>query len=163
MLIVALPLLFKVIIDDGVPRTTGASWSPSRWSRGHRRPRRAAHPLFQRLLSSQVGEGLIFDLRTQVFEHLQRMPIAFFTRTQTGALVTRLNSDVMDAQRAFTDDLLVGGRQRHRPRGRARHDAPCPGRSRSSHWLLPLFLLPARWVGKRIQAITREATTSTRP
>ena len=53
----------------------------------------------------RIGEGLIFDLRTEVFDHVQRMPIAFFTRTQTGALVSRLNNDVIGAQQAFTSTL----------------------------------------------------------
>ena len=56
-------------------------------------------------LSSRIGESLIFDLRTQVFAHVQRMSLAFFTRTQTGALVSRLNNDVIGAQRAFTSTL----------------------------------------------------------
>src|SRR5215469_8854753 len=61
--------------------------------------------LGQRYVSAKIGEGLIYDMRTQVFDHVQRMPIAFFTRTQTGALVTRLNNDVLGAQEAFTDVL----------------------------------------------------------
>ena len=61
----------------------------------------------QRWFSSRIGEGLIFDLRTQVFAHVQRMPVAFFTRTQTGALVSRLNNDVIGAQQAFTSTLSV--------------------------------------------------------
>ena len=56
-------------------------------------------------LSSRIGEGLIYDLRTQVFAHVQRQSLAFFTRTQTGALVSRLNNDVIGAQRAFTSTL----------------------------------------------------------
>ena len=62
--------------------------------------------LAQRSISSRIGEGLIFDMRTQVFGHVQRMPIAFFTRTQTGALISRLNNDVLGAQQAFTDTLV---------------------------------------------------------
>ena len=65
----------------------------------------AAVGLLERLKSSQLGEGLILDLRRRVFEHVQRMPIAFFTRTRTGALVSRLNNDVIGAQRAFTSAL----------------------------------------------------------
>ena len=56
-------------------------------------------------LSSRIGEGLIYDLRTRVFAHVQRQSLAFFTRTQTGALVSRLNNDVIGAQRAFTSTL----------------------------------------------------------
>ena len=61
--------------------------------------------LVTRWLSASIGEGLILDLRTAVFDHVQRMPIAFFTRTQTGALVSRLNNDVIGAQRAFSNTL----------------------------------------------------------
>jgi ABC-type multidrug transport system fused ATPase/permease subunit len=61
--------------------------------------------LVQRWFSSRIGEGLILDLRTAVFDHVQRMPVAFFTRTRTGALVSRLNNDVLGAQRAFSDTL----------------------------------------------------------
>ena len=61
--------------------------------------------LVTRWLSARIGEGLILDLRTTVFDHVQRMPIAFFTRTRTGALVSRLNNDVIGAQRAFSDTL----------------------------------------------------------
>src|SRR3546814_8944102 len=61
--------------------------------------------VFSGWFSSRIGEGLIFDLRTQVFAHVQRQSIAFFTRTQTGALVSRLNNDVIGAKRAFTSTL----------------------------------------------------------
>ena len=61
--------------------------------------------ILTRWLSARIGEGLILDLRTAVFDHVQRMPIAFFTRTRTGALVSRLNNDVIGAQRAFSDTL----------------------------------------------------------
>ena len=115
--------------------------------------------LAQRWYSARIGEGLIYDLRTQVFGHVQRMPLAFFTRTQTGALVTRLNNDVIGAQQAFTSTLSgvvsnVVSARRSSPARCSR----CPGRSRSAALvLLPLFLLPARWVGRRLQGITREA------
>ncbi|HEY1827188.1 MAG TPA: ABC transporter transmembrane domain-containing protein, partial [Acidimicrobiales bacterium] len=61
--------------------------------------------LFERRISAYIGEGLIFDMRAKVFRHIQRMPLAFFTRTQTGALISRLNNDVIGAQQAFTDLL----------------------------------------------------------
>jgi ATP-binding cassette subfamily B protein len=61
--------------------------------------------LAQRWYSARIGEGIILDLRTKVYDHVQRMPLQFFTRTQTGALVSRLNNDVMGAQRAFTSTL----------------------------------------------------------
>jgi ABC-type multidrug transport system fused ATPase/permease subunit len=65
----------------------------------------AAVSLVTRWLSSTIGEGLILDLRTAVFDHVQKIPVAFFTRTRTGALVSRLGNDVMGAQRAFSDTL----------------------------------------------------------
>ncbi|GAA1754430.1 ABC transporter ATP-binding protein [Kocuria aegyptia] len=114
--------------------------------------------VLNRWLSSLIGEGLILDLRTAVYEHVQRMPIAFFTRTRTGALVSRLNNDVIGAQRAFSNTLsgvvsnvvsliltvivMV-----------------------SISWqvtalsvlLLPIFLVPARAMGGRLAALQREA------
>lgn len=118
----------------------------------------AALGLLTRRLSANIGEGLILDLRTAVFDHVQRMPVAFFTRTRTGALVSRLNNDVIGAQRAFSDTLsgvvsnavtllltfvvMVG-----------------------ISWqitllallILPMFLLPARRVGRRLATLRREA------
>ena len=73
--------------------------------RGHRDRGGGASGSSQRWLSSTLGEGLILDLRAAVFDHVQRQPVAFFTRTRTGALVSRLNNDVIGAQRAFTDTL----------------------------------------------------------
>jgi len=113
--------------------------------------------LIERFISARVGENLIFDMRTRVFDHVQRMPIAFFTRTQTGALVSRLNNDVTGAQEAFTDVLssVIG-------------NLISVGivlvimfflswqLTLVSLVLLPLFLLPARWLGRRLQSITRE-------
>ena len=99
------PLLFKRVIDDGIvagQRRRGriARRSSSRCSRSSTRG-----PLGERWFSAQIGEGLIYDLRTAVFDHVQRMPLAFFSRAQTGALVQRLNGDVLGAQQAFTSTL----------------------------------------------------------
>ena len=75
-----------------------------------------------RWFSARIGEGLILDLRAAVFAHVQRMPVAFFTRTRTGALVSRLNNDVIGAQRAFSDTLSgVVGQRRHARAGARRH------------------------------------------
>ncbi|WP_435823195.1 ABC transporter ATP-binding protein [Catellatospora citrea] len=114
--------------------------------------------LATRWLSATIGEGLILDLRTAVFDHVQRMPVAFFTRTRTGALVSRLNNDVIGAQRAFSDTLsgvvanlvmlvltLVVMIQ--------------------LSWqitllalvLLPVFVLPARRMGNKLAKLEREA------
>jgi len=114
--------------------------------------------LVSRWLSAGIGEGLILDLRSRVFDHVQRMPIAFFTRTRTGALVSRLNNDVLGAQRAFSDTLsgvvtnvvtlaltlvvMLG-----------------------ISWqitllalvLLPVFVIPARRIGRRVADLRREA------
>jgi ATP-binding cassette subfamily B protein len=114
--------------------------------------------LLTRWLSARIGEGLILDLRTAVFDHIQRMPIAFFTRTRTGALVSRLNNDVIGAQRAFSDTLsgvvsnvvtlvltlvvMLG-----------------------VSWqitllalvILPVFVVPARRIGTRLAGLQREA------
>ena len=111
-----------------------------------------------RWYSSRIGEGLIFDMRTKVFQHVQQMSLAFFTRTQTGALVSRLNNDVIGAQQAFTSTLsgVV---------------ANVIGLVLTSvvmftlSWqvtvlsliLLPIFVLPARWFGRKLQALTRES------
>ncbi len=160
LLIVALPLLFKVIVDELSPgggRDRSVVVAVALGVAGLAVVD-AGLTLWQRYLSSQVGEGLIYDLRTRVFSHVQRMPVAFFTRTQTGALVSRLNTDVIGAQQAFTSTMssvvsnviglvLVLATMLY------------------LSWqitlgalvLTPLFLLPARWVGRRLQAITREA------
>ena len=114
----------------------------------------------QRWYSARIGEGLIFDMRTAVFDHVQRMPLAFFTRTQTGALVSRLNNDVLGAQQAFTSTLsgLVSN---------VVSLVLTAGVMFSLSWqitalalvMLPVFVLPARRIGTRLQAITREAYT----
>jgi ATP-binding cassette subfamily B protein len=113
--------------------------------------------LYERRISAVIGEGLIFDMRSKVFRHIQRMPLAFFTRTQTGALVSRLNNDVTGAQQAFTDLLsnVVGNLVTV---------MIVLGAMFYLSWkitlaalvLLPVFLVPARFVGQRIGALTRE-------
>src|SRR5690348_16507074 len=112
----------------------------------------------QRWYSARIGEGLIYDMRTQVFSHVQRMPLAFFTRTQTGALVSRLNNDVLGAQQAFTSTLsgLVSN---------VVSLVLTAGVMFSLSWqiaalslvMLPVFVIPARRIGTRLQGITREA------
>src|SRR5680860_537594 len=114
--------------------------------------------LVSRWLSATIGEGLILDLRTTVFDHVQRMPIAFFTRTRTGALVSRLNNDVIGAQRAFSDTLsgvvsnlvalvltlvvMVGISWQI---------------TLLAMLLLPVFVVPARRMGTRLAQLQREA------
>jgi len=155
---VANPLLYRAVIDDGILRhrlglivvlaavVAGLALAD------------AALSLGQRWLSARVGEGLIYDMRVRVFAHLQRMPIAFFTRTQTGALVSRLNNDVLDAQSAFTNTFssVVGN---------LITVVAMLGAMFFLSWqitlvalaLLPVFIVPARYVGRRVQALTRES------
>ncbi|MEV5593748.1 ABC transporter ATP-binding protein [Streptomyces sp. NPDC052496] len=115
--------------------------------------------LLTRWLSASLGEGLILDLRTTVYDHVQRMPVAFFTRTRTGALVSRLNNDVIGAQRAFSDTLssVVGN---------VVTLLLTLAVMLSLSWqitlialvLLPAFVLPARRVGRRLAGLRREAS-----
>jgi ATP-binding cassette subfamily B protein len=117
----------------------------------------AALSLYQRRVSAMIGEGLIYDMRSKVFRHIQRMPIAFFTRTQTGALVSRLNNDVIGAQQAFTTLLsnVVGNLMTV---------LIMLGAMFYLSWqitllalvLLPVFLVSARIVGRKIGALTKE-------
>jgi ATP-binding cassette subfamily C protein len=114
--------------------------------------------ILQRWLSATLGEGLILDLRAAVFDHVQRQPVAFFTRTRTGALVSRLNNDVIGAQRAFSDTLsgVVGNFVQL---------ALTLAVMLSLSWqvtlfalvLLPVFVLPARRMGRRLASLEREA------
>jgi len=117
----------------------------------------AAISLTQRWYSSRIGEGLIYDLRTQVFDHVQRQPVAFFTRTQTGSLVSRLNSDVIGAQQAFTSTLsnVVGSAATLLATLIAMFFLSWPI-TLMALVLFPLFLLPARWLAPKLSAITRE-------
>jgi ATP-binding cassette subfamily B protein len=116
--------------------------------------------LVGRWFSSRIGEGLIFTMRTRVFEHVQRMSLAFFTRTQTGALVSRLNNDVIGAQQAFTSTLsgvvsnVIGLVLTAVVMFTLSWQVTL-----LSLILLPVFVLPARWFGRRLQALTRESYT----
>jgi ATP-binding cassette, subfamily B, bacterial len=117
----------------------------------------AGTSMVTRWLSARIGEGLILDLRRAVFDHVQRMPVAFFTRTRTGALVSRLDNDVIGAQRAFSDTLsgVVSN---------AVTLLLTVGVMIGLSWqvtvlalvILPIFVIPARRVGKRLAALTRE-------
>jgi ATP-binding cassette subfamily B protein len=152
------PLLFASIIDNGIKHNdkglviglalvaAGLAVADTGLSIGIR------------YVSAKVGEGLIFDMRSKVFGHIQKMPIAFFTRTQTGALISRLNNDVIGAQQAFTDTLssvvsnlisvtlvlivmfLLSWQI-----------------TLISLIILPVFVLPAKRVGRRLSSITRES------
>jgi len=99
------PLLLKAIIDNGIAKHNQGLIISLATITAILAVVSAGLSLLERRISSIIGEGLIFDMRARVFEHIQKMPIAFFSRTQTGALISRLNSDVVGAQQAFTDVL----------------------------------------------------------
>ena len=114
--------------------------------------------LAQRWYSARIGEGIILDLRTRVYDHVQRMPLQFFTRTQTGALVSRLNNDVMGAQRAFTSTLSgVVSNVIQLVLTAAVMFSLSWQITVLSVLMLPLFIVPARRVGRRLADITRES------
>ncbi len=159
---VATPLLLKAVIDRGlVPNSPVERPALVTWlaiAVAAFAVLEAALILSQRWFSARIGEGVIYDLRTRVFEHIQRMPVAFFTRTQTGSLVSRLNTDVVAAQRALTTTLasVVSN---------AITLVVVLVMMLLLSWrvtlvvlaLLPLFILPAKWIGRRMQVITRES------
>ena len=152
------PLIYRAIIDDGALAGQPDVVVRLAFLLAGLALVDTVNSLAQRWITARVGEGLIFDLRTAVFVHVQRMPIAFFTRTQTGAMLSRLNNDVLDAQQAFTSTLssVVGNVV-----GVVITIAAMAYLS----WqitlvalvVLPLMLLPMRWVGTRIRGITRES------
>ncbi|MFD9861177.1 ABC transporter ATP-binding protein [Streptomyces alboflavus] len=114
--------------------------------------------LLSRWLSANLGEGLILDLRTAVFDHVQRMPVAFFTRTRTGALVSRLNNDVIGAQRAFSNTLSgVVSNLVTLVLTLAVMLALSWQITLLALVLLPVFVVPARRMGTRMARLQREA------
>ena len=157
-LIIASPLLLRKLIDDGVIPKDFELVTSLAVLVGVIAILDAVFSMIGRWFSARIGEGLIYDLRKQVFEHVQRQSIAFFTRTQTGALISRLNSDVIGAQQAFTTTL-----------------SGVVSNSLSlllviitmltlswqitlvSLVLLPVFLIPTKWVGRKLQGLTRQS------
>jgi ATP-binding cassette, subfamily B, bacterial len=118
----------------------------------------AALTLGQRFFSSRIGEGIIYGLRTKVYDHVQRMPVQFFTRTQTGALVSRLNSDVLGAQQAFTSTLSgTVGNIISLTLTAVVMFALSWQVTALSLVLVPAFVLPARIFGPKLAQITRES------
>ena len=156
--VVAVPLLLKTLIDDGIlARNTGVVIAVAAVVAGLALVS-AVLSFAQRWYSARIGEGLIYDLRTEVFGHVQRQPIAFFTRAQTGSLVSRLNSDVIGAQQAITSTLssIVSN---------ALTLILVLIAMFSLSWLvtiitllmIPAFVIPARLVARRLQRLTRES------
>lgn len=160
LLSVAQPLLFRRIVDDGISVGNSSLVTWTAIGIAGLAILDAGLGLVSRWFSARIGEGLIFDLRTQVYDHVQRQSIGFFTRTQTGALISRLNSDVIGAQQAFTSTL--GG-----VLGNVISVTIVLITMFALSWqitlvsliLVPLFLLPARYMGRRLQALTREQMT----
>jgi ATP-binding cassette subfamily B protein len=158
LIVVANPLLFKIAIDSGVTEGRRGVVVAVALAIAGLAILDAALGLVQRWFSARIGEGLIYDLRTRVFAHVQRMPIAFFTRTQTGSLVSRLNSDVIGAQQALTSTLSS-------VLSNVVSLILVLTTMLLLSWqitvvallLLPVFFLPARWVGHKLQTITRES------
>lgn len=157
-LIVSTPLLLRKLIDEGVVPKNAELVTTLALIVGGLALVDAIMNVIGRWFSARIGEGLIYDLRSEVFAHVQRQSIAFFTRTQTGALISRINSDVMGAQQAFTATLsgIVSN---------VISLLLVTITMLFLSWqitlfslaLLPLFLLPTKWVGKKIQALTRES------
>jgi ATP-binding cassette subfamily B protein len=158
LLVIASPLLLRKLIDQGVvPGDRGLVTSLAIIV-AVLALADAAVSLVTRFLSSQIGEGIIYELRTRVFAHVQSQSIAFFTRTQTGALISRINSDVIGAQQAFTSTLsgvvsnvltliLVIGAML----------VLSWQITLMSLLLLPLFVFPTKWLGRRLQEYTRQS------
>ncbi len=158
VLTVATPLLLKELVDKGVIPKDGALVTRMAVAVGVLAVASALINILVRWISSRIGEGLIYDLRSQVFRHVQEQSIAFFTRTQTGALITRINGDVIGAQRAFTSTfsgvisntltlILVVGTLL----------ALSWQITLASLLLLPIFLAPTKWIGNKLQGYTRDS------
>lgn len=158
LLVVAIPLLLKLIVDDGILEgdrnlVVGLALLVAVVALVD-----AALGVLQRWTSARIGEGLIYDMRREVFGHVLDQPIAFFTRTQTGALVSRLNTDVIGAQQAFTSTLsgVVSNVVSLVVLLTAMCSLSWP-LTLASVALVPLFLVPAQLVGRRLSGLTRDS------
>ena len=157
-LIVATPLLLRRLIDEGViPKSTELVTNLA-IAVGVIAVADALFSMAGRWFSSRIGEGLIYDLRKQIFEHVQKQSIAFFTRTQTGALISRLNSDVIGAQQAFTSTLsgVISNLLSLILVALAMFTLSWQI-TLISLVLLPVFLIPTKWVGRKLQGYTRQS------
>ncbi len=156
---IAPPLVFRAIIDNhAIPRRDLGGINKLAFLALMLAVIDAVMGVVQRWLSSRIGEGLIFDLRSALYDHVQRMPLSFFTRTQTGALISRMNNDVIGAQQAFTGTLgtvvqnvfevvvtlavMIGLEWRL---------------TLMALFVVPCFVIPAKRVGKGMQKLTRES------
>ena len=158
ILVVATPLLLRSLVDDGV--VPGRPDVVTRLAAivAALAIADAAFSMLGRWFSSRIGEGLIYDLRSQVFEHVQKQSIAFFTRTQTGSLISRINSDVIGAQQAFTSTLS----------GIVSNSLTLllvVIAMMTLSWqitlvslvLLPVFIVPTKWIGRKLAVYTRQS------
>ena len=158
LLVVSTPLLLRKLIDEGVVPGNANLVTRLALAVGIIALADAIVSMIGRWFSARIGEGLIFDLRTQVFTHVQKQSIAFFTRTQTGALISRINSDVIGAQQAFTTTLsgVISN---------LLSLTLVIGTMLILSWqitvvalvLLPAFLIPTKWVGRKLQRLTRDS------
>jgi ATP-binding cassette subfamily B protein len=152
------PLLFARIIDRAIPHKDMHAVNVLGGAVILLALSGAALSVGQRWWSARIGEGLIFDLRSALYDHVQRMPIAFFTRTQTGALISRMNNDVVGAQQAVTGTLSsVAGNIVDLTITLIAMSVLDWRLTVLSVIVLPLFIVPAKRVGKRLQKITRES------
>jgi ATP-binding cassette subfamily B protein len=150
------PLLVRGLIDTAIPNhdRTAVMWIAL--AAVALALTNAGLSLVQRYYSARIGEGLIFDLRVELFDHVQRMPIAFFTRTQTGSLQSRLNNDVVGAQQAVTGTLGTVLQNFIQLAVTLTIMAQLDWRITLLTVLaLPAFIYPARWLGPRIQKLAR--------
>jgi ATP-binding cassette subfamily B protein len=155
-LVVVTPLLVQRIVDDGILKGDSRLVTLLALGMAGVAVVSAVLAVCAGYLSSRIGEGLIFDLRTQVFAHVQRQSLAFFTRTQTGALVSRLNNDVIGAQRAFTSTLSSTV-------SNAISVVVVGIAMIALSWqvtllclvMFPILLLTSRWVGTKLAGLTR--------
>ncbi|GAA2101387.1 ABC transporter ATP-binding protein [Microlunatus panaciterrae] len=155
-LAVAPPLLFKQIIDEGVLKGNRSLVITLAVTVALLALLEAGLGLVQRWCSARIGEGLIYDLRTRVFDHVLQMPVAFFTRTQTGKLVSRLNSDVIGAQQAFTSTLsTVVSNLISLVLVLVAMLVLSWKLTIAALILLPIFLIPARMFGRKLAELTR--------
>jgi len=158
ILVVATPLLLRSLVDQGVVPGHGDVVTKLAIVVAVLAIGDAGFSALGRWFSSRIGEGLIYDLRSQVFEHVQRQSIAFFTRTQTGSLISRINSDVIGAQQAFTSTLsgVVSNSLTLVLVAVAMFTLSWQI-TLISLVLLPVFIFPTKWIGKKLAAYTRRS------
>ena len=155
-LVVSQPLLFKLIVDEGIANADRRIVILGALGVALIALFSSIISMVERWFSAQIGEGLIFNLRSQIFDNVMQQSVAFFTRAQTGSLVSRLNSDVIGAQQTFTSTLsgVISN---------SISTTIVIGTMAFLSWqltlasliLLPIFLYPAKWVGKKLQGFTR--------